>query len=285
MVEKFGPLVSATWLAQHLEDPNLRVIDFRWRYDHETGQGESDRSEYEAGHIPGAAFLDLEYDVTGHQPGQGRHPLPTAPVFEQAMRAAGVSADSRVVVYDDAAGFSAARLWWLLRYFGHDVVAVLDGGLQTWPGPLSRSYEPIARGRFIADPQPNMKLDYGGVRERPGNALLLDARRFERYLGRSEPVEVRAGHIPGARSAHWRGNLASDGLFKSADDLRRRFAEIGVGDGRTVIAYCGSGVSACHDLLALELAGLPGGRLYPGSWSDWSAREDAPIAVGRDPAA
>ena len=226
MVEKFEPLVSAAWLAQHLEDPNLRVIDFRWRYDHETGQGQSARPEYEAGHIPGAAFVDLEDDVTGHQPGLGRHPLPTDPVFEQAMRAAGLSADSRVVVYDDAAGFSAARLWWLLRYFGHGAVAVLDGGLQTWPGPLSRSYEPIARGSFIADPQPNMKLDYEEVRERPGSALLLDARRLERYLGLSEPVEARSGHIPGARSAHWGANL-----------------------------------------------GLPGGRLYPASWSDWAGRE------------
>jgi thiosulfate/3-mercaptopyruvate sulfurtransferase len=286
MSEKFGPLVSATWLAQHLDDPDLRVVDFRWSYDHETGQGYSGRPAYEAAHIPGAAFVDLEEDVTGHQSGEGRHPLPNAAVFEQAMRAAGLSGDSRVVVYDDAAGFSAARLWWLLRYFGHAAVAVLDGGLQAWSGPLRGGHEEIASGNLVVAPHPEMKLDYGQIRDLPARALLLlDARRLERYLGLSEPIEARAGHIPGARSAHWRGNLAADGRFKSAEDLRRRFGEIGVDDGQTVIAYCGSGVSACHDLLALELAGLAGGRLYPGSWSDWSVREGAPVAVGRDPAA
>jgi thiosulfate/3-mercaptopyruvate sulfurtransferase len=188
-----------------------------------------------------------------------------------------------VIIYDDQGGFSAARLWWLLRYFGHEAVAVLDGGLQTWRGAWSSGRDQIAEGDFLAVPNPEMRVDYHQVRRLFAGALLLDARRWERYVGDVEPVDSPAGHIPGARSAHWRGNLEPDHRFKSLDDLRRRFADVGVRDGAAVVAYCGSGVSACHNLLALELAGLGRGRLYPGSWSDWSTREDAPIATGEAP--
>jgi thiosulfate/3-mercaptopyruvate sulfurtransferase len=285
LTSAFGLLVSGLWLAEHLKEPDLRVIDFRWDYDHQTGEGRSARPAYEAAHIPGAAFVDLEAEVTGQQPGQGRHPLPTPEAFQQAMRTAGIARESRVVVYDDHGAFSAARLWWLLQYFGHDATAVLDGGLQAWPGPLTSGIEEIPEGDFVAVPRPDLRLDYDQVRHLADGVLLLDARRLERYLGDAEPIEVRSGHIPGARSAYWRDNLTPEGRFKNPEELRRRFIQAGAQEGRHVVAYCGSGISACHDLLALEVAGLGRGRLYPGSWSDWSSRPDAPIATGEDPAA
>jgi thiosulfate/3-mercaptopyruvate sulfurtransferase len=271
----FGPLVSGAWLAEHLGRPNLRVIDFRWYLD-----GRSGRAAYEAGHIPGSVFVDLE-EVTGGS-GPGRHPLPEPGAFERAMRAAGVRRDSSVVVYDDQGGFVAGRLWWLLRYFGHDAAAVLDGGLQAWPGTLSRRPKaPQQEGDFVAAPaREGMALDYAQVRSLGDAAVLIDARAPERYRGEVEPIDPRAGHIPGARSAPWQDNLGPDGRFRPPAELRRRFAELGVGTGSDAVVYCGSGVSACHDLLALEVAGLRGGRLYAGSWSDWSSRADAPVATG-----
>jgi thiosulfate/3-mercaptopyruvate sulfurtransferase len=223
-------LVVSEWLSEHLSDPELRIIDFRWYYDHDTGRGLSGRAAYEAGHIPGAAFVDLEADVTGERPDQGRHPVPDPDQFQRAMRIAGVGRDSVVIIYDDQGGFSAARLWWLLRYFGHEAVAVLDGGLQTWRGAWSSGRDQIAEGDFLAVPNPEMRVDYHQVRRLFAGALLLDARRWERYVGDVEPVDSPAGHIPGARSAHWRGNLEPDHRFKSLDDLRRRFADVGVRD-------------------------------------------------------
>lgn len=271
-----GPLVTASWLGEHLNDPHLRVIDFRWYLD-----GRSARTAYGEGHIPGAVFVDLDGEVTGHHSHAGRHPLPEPVPFERAMRAAGVNRDDRVVVYDDLGGHSAARLWWLLRYFGHDAVAVLDGGLQAWSGPLTREAVEPAPGDFIVAPaRAAMKLDYDEVRRLPADVLLLDARAPERYRGEMEPIDPVAGHIPGALSAYFRDNLDADGRFLPPDQLRRRFAALGVADGAGVVAYCGSGVSACHNLLALEAAGLRGARLYPGSWSDWCNQPDAPIATG-----
>ncbi|MGH7747143.1 MAG: sulfurtransferase [Candidatus Dormibacteria bacterium] len=272
----FGPLVDATWLADHVSDPNLRVIDFRW------AEGETGHSGYEAGHIPGAVFVDLEAEgLSAHENGGGRHPLPHREAFEEAMRTAGVNRDSVVVAYDDRNGFTACRLWWTLRYFGHDAVAVLDNGLTGWSGPLDTGWHQVPRGDFVAaPPRTAMKLDYEEIRQRSGGPILLDARRPTRYRGEFEPTDPRAGHIPGAGSAPWGGNLDERGRFKSAAELRERFEELGVQDGRDVVAYCGSGVSACVNLLALELAGLSGARLYPGSWSDWSRRTEAPVATG-----
>lgn len=272
----FGPLVDATWLAAHLSDPNVRVIDFRWQ------EGRPGRPAYEAGHIPGAVFVDLEAEgLSAHHDGGGRHPLPDREAFEDAMRSAGVNRDSVVVVYDDHNGFTACRLWWTLRYFGHDAVAVLDNGLGGWSGPLETGWYEMPRGDFVAaQPRTTMKVDYDDLRRRPEGLLLLDARRPARYCGEFEPTDPRAGHIPGADSAPWGGNLDDQGRFKPASELLRRFEELGVRDGHGVVAYCGSGVSACVNLLALELAELPGARLYPGSWSDWSTRPDAPVATG-----
>lgn len=273
----FGPLVDAAWLADHHRDPDVRVVDLRWYLD-----GRSGRAAYDAGHVPGAVFVDLQA-ISGHEPGRGRHPLPEPAVFEAAMRAAGVGRDTAVVVYDDAGGTVAGRLWWMLRYFGHDRAAVLDGGIQAWPGELSTEPERPAAGDFTAGPpRDELKVEYEDVRLLPAGSLLLDARAGERYRGETEPVDPVAGHIPGARNAPAAGNLDADQRFRSPEELRRRFEALGAGGGRDVVVYCGSGVSACHDLLAMEVAGLTGARLYPGSWSEWAARADAPVATGEE---
>jgi thiosulfate/3-mercaptopyruvate sulfurtransferase len=271
----FGPLVTPEWLRERVDDPDVRVIDFRWYL-----LGGKGREAYERGHIPGAVFVDLEA-VTGKD-GGGRHPLPTSGQFEEEMRKAGINSDTKVVAYDDAGGSVASRLWFLLHWFGHDAQAVLDGGLAAWGAPVSTGIPIIARGNFRAgEPDQSRILDFNDVRKLTG-VPLLDARAGERYRGEREPVDPKAGHVPGALSAPWTENLGPDGKFKSPDELREHFAGLGVDREKGAVVYCGSGVNATHDLLALEVAGLKNGRLYAGSWSDWSAR-DAPIATGKEP--
>jgi thiosulfate/3-mercaptopyruvate sulfurtransferase len=273
---RFGPLVTADWLREHLRDPDISVIDFRWYLLDRKG-----RDEYARGHIPGAVFVDLEA-VTGKQDAnaRGRHPLPTAAQFESEMRQAGIDENTKVVVYDDAGGSVAARLWFLLGWFGHGAQAVLDGGLQSWGGPLDRSITTPSAGSFQSrEPDRARILDFEEVCGLEG-VPVLDARAGERFRGEKEPVDPKAGHIPGALSAPWMDNLGSDGRFKSPEELRERFAALGADDGAVV--YCGSGVNATHHLLAMDVAGLRNGRLYAGSWSDWSNRE-APVATGKEP--
>ena len=251
-----APLVQPGWLILEQGNPDLRIVDFRW-------------------------YLDGE--VTGSGTGMGRHPLPSPEQFQAAMRRAGVNNRSLVVVYDDLGGFSAARLWWLLRYYGHPAVSVLDGGLAAWPGQLSTDDPNVPEGDFVAaPPRSDMAVDYQALREAAEDAVLLDARAPERYRGEVEPLDPRAGHIPGARSRPWQANLDERKRFLPPERLRREFRELGVRSGAEVVAYCGSGVSACQNLLALEVAGLAGGRLYPGSWSDWSTRPAAAVAVGSE---
>ena len=271
----FGPIVSAEWLHDHIDDPDLRLIDFRWYL-----MGRKGRDEYDRGHIPGAVFVDLEA-VTGKE-GGGRHPIPTGRQFEDEMQKAGVSPKTRVVAYDDAGGSIASRLWFLLRFFGHDSQAVLDGGLAAWGSPLATDEPKVARSSFRSrEPDRSVILDFEDVRKLTG-VPIIDARAGERYRGEKEPIDPKAGHIPGALSAPLAENLGPDGRFKSPGELRKRFADLGIGDETGAVAYCGSGVNATHDLLAMELAGIKNGRLYAGSWSDWSSR-DAPIATGKDP--
>ena len=270
----FGPLISADWLHAHIGDPDVRVIDFRWYL-----VGRRGADEYAKGHIPGAAFVELD-DVTGKGP--GRHPLPTLEQFQAAMRVAGVDDATAVVVYDDVGGSVAARLWFLLRWFGHERQAVLDGGLQAWGEPLETAAPRVREGTFTARrPDRSRILDFAEVAQHPG-VPVIDSRAGERYRGEKEPVDPRAGHIPGARNAPFAGNLQDDGRFKSREELRRRFEQVGVDPDKGAVVYCGSGVNACHNLLAMELAGVKNVRLYEGSWSDWSSR-DAPIATGPEP--
>ena len=268
----FGPLVEAAWLRAHVADPDVRVIDFRWYL-----QGRRGRDEYEKGHIPGAVFVDLD-DVTGRGP--GRHPLPSREQFDVAMRKAGVSSSTRVVVYDDTGGSIAARLWFLLRFFGHHSQAVLDGGLQAWASPLETAEPSVEPGDFTAaDPDRSVILDFDAVRRVQG-VPVVDARAAERYRGEKEPVDPKAGHIPGAVSAPYAGNLGPDGRFKSPEELRELYRSLHAEDG--AVFYCGSGVNATHHLLAMAIAGLRNARLYEGSWSDWSSR-DLPVATGAAP--
>ena len=252
------------------------MIDFRWYLLNRNGN-----DEYARGHLPGAVFVDLEA-VTGKQDSnaRGRHPLPSAAQFESEMRKAGVNDKAMVVIYDDAGGSTAARLWFLLGWFGHGAQAVLDGGIQAWGGPLETSVTTHAAGSFQSrKPDRARIVDFDDVCRLDG-VTVLDARAGERYRGEKEPVDPKAGHIPGALSAPWMDNLGPDGRFKSPAELRQRFAALGADDG--VVVYCGSGVNATHHLLAMDVAGLRHGRLYAGSWSDWSQR-DAPVATGKDP--
>jgi thiosulfate/3-mercaptopyruvate sulfurtransferase len=272
----FGPLVSPDWLRDHLHDADVRVIDFRWYLLDRTGA-----DEYARSHLPGSVFVDLEA-VTGAKDAnaRGRHPLPAPGQFDAAMQEAGVSDNTKVVVYDDAGGSVAARLWFLLSWFGHETQAVLDGGMQAWGQPIETDVAPVGRGTFRSqEPDRSRILDFDGIRALDA-VPLLDARAGERYRGEKESVDPKAGHIPGAISAPWMDNLGPDGRFKSPAELRARFVELGAEDGAVV--YCGSGVNATHDLLAMEVAGLHKGRLYAGSWSDWSNR-DAPVATGKEP--
>ena len=270
----FGPLISADWLHEHIDDHDVRVIDFRWYL-----VGRKGAEEYAKGHIPAAAFVELD-DVTGKGP--GRHPLPTLEQFQAAMRTAGVDDATAVVVYDDVGGSVAARLWFLLRWFGHERQGVLDGGLQAWGDPLETAAQHVREGGFTARrPDRSRILDFDEVAQHRG-VPVIDSRAGERYRGEKEPVDPKAGHIPGARNAPFAGNLQEDGRFKSRDELRRRFEEVGVDPEKGAVVYCGSGVNACHNLLAMELAGVKNVRLYEGSWSDWSSR-DAPVATGAEP--
>jgi thiosulfate/3-mercaptopyruvate sulfurtransferase len=276
------PLVDADSLAARLDDPSLVVCDVRWYLD-----GRSGLDAYEAGHIPGAVFVDLD-TVLAADPstGAGRHPLPDPGVFAGALGRLGVGEGVEVVAYDDAGGAVAARLWWMLRAVGQ-AVAVLDGGFAAWTGPVERG-PGAARPTVARTPVPwpatlTVSADeVAAISEgRDTAARLLDARAPERYRGEVEPVDARAGHIPGAINAPFVENLdPSTGRFRPPEALRAHYSGLLGDPPKDAVAYCGSGVNACHALLALEVAGVPGGRLFPGSWSEWAARADRPIATG-----
>src|SRR5688500_8602359 len=260
-------IVPAEWLADHWQDPNIRIADVRWYLPH---LGKSGRAEYETGHIPGAAFVDLDTDLAGPPgSGPGRHPIPLPEAFGAAMSRAGIGPETHVVAYDDTGGAIAARLWWLLRYFGHERVSILDGGITAWRAagqPLTTEPPNLKSGaEFVARPQlarVAIKETVNRLRADP-SAVILDARAAERYEGRVEPVDARPGHVPGAKSAPYIGNVRPETqTFLSPDQLRQRYADLGVSPDKRVVAYCGSGVTACHTLLALHLAGYGGGLLY-----------------------
>jgi thiosulfate/3-mercaptopyruvate sulfurtransferase len=274
-----GALISTEAFAELLASESARpaVLDVRWALG-----GLPGREEYALGHIPGAVFVDLDSDLAG-APGQaGRHPLPDAGAFEAAMRAAGVRGDRPVVMYDAATSMAAARAWWLLRYFGHPDVAVLDGGLAAWVAagqPISTDAPPVESGGFVARPGGMPLLDAAAVAELARRGVLLDARAPERFRGEHEPIDPVAGHIPGARNAPTAASVDEDGRFLARAALRDAFTAAGVREGVAVGAYCGSGVTAAHEVLALELAGFPAA-LYAGSWSEWITDPSRPVATG-----
>jgi thiosulfate/3-mercaptopyruvate sulfurtransferase len=255
------------------------VLDVRW----ELG-GPPGLPQYLEGHIPGAAFVDLETALAGPPGDGGRHPLPAADTFGEAMRAAGVSAEEPVVVYDGATSMAAARAWWLLRYYGHPRVFVLDGGFSGWLAAglaIERGAVAIERGDFVPRAGGMPLLDASGAAALASAGVLLDARAPERYRGEREPIDPVAGHIPGAVNVPSTEllRLEGGGLLDPAD-LRARFEAAGVRAAAPVGAYCGSGVTAAFEVLALEAAGLRGGALYVGSWSDWIGDPARPVATG-----
>lgn len=272
------PVVSADWLADRIDD--VVVIDVRWQ------PGTDERAGWESyleSHIPGAAFIDLERDLSGAAgPVVGRHPLPDAERFAGTMQRAGVNEGDTVVAYDDVGGAYAARLVWMLRVTGREA-ALLDGGLDAWDRELSTAVTVRPQGDFSAIPWPDDALadaDLVDELRQRDDALVIDARDEDRYAGEREPFDDVAGHIPGAVNAPYRDNLDDSGRFASEQALRERYAKLGADDAAEVVVYCGSGVTSCHDILALERAGIADVRLYPGSWSGWSTDDDRPVATG-----
>jgi thiosulfate/3-mercaptopyruvate sulfurtransferase len=293
------PLIDVADLAAALQGQAPPVLlDVRWRLG-----GPPGIQSYRAGHVPGAVFVDLDAHLAGPPGEGGRHPLPAVADFETAMRAAGVRAGEPVVAYDEADGTIAARLWWMLRYYGHGPVQVLDGGFRAWAEagqPVSTDDGAAATGDFTATAGHMPVLDADAAAELARTGILLDARAPARYRGETEPVDPVAGHIPGALSAPTAENVTAAGRFRSPAELRERFAALGVrldtemggaeGPGRPapegrapgVGAYCGSGVTAAHEVLALQLAGATAA-LYVGSWSGWTADPSRPVATGPQP--
>ena len=265
-----GSLVTAEELSRALG--GVTVLDVRYRMG-----GPPGRPEYEAGHVPGAAYVDLDADLAGPPGPRGRHPLPDPAAFEAAMRAAGVRTDRPVVVYDDWSGHAAARCWWLLRYHGHPDVRVLDGAWPAWLAggfPVeSGSGGPVEPGDFTAAPGAMPVVEADQVRSVD---VLVDARAPERYRGETEPVDPVAGHIPGAVNVPTVRNLAEGGGLLPPDRLRELYGAVGARPGARVAAYCGSGVTAALDVLAMDVAGIPAA-LYPGSWSEWVADPSRPV--------
>jgi thiosulfate/3-mercaptopyruvate sulfurtransferase len=276
-----GPLVDAEWLAAHRSREELVVADVRWA----PGGGPADVSAaFAARHIPGAALVDVDRDLAAEPGVGGRHPLPEPAAFSASMGRAGIGDASVVVAVDDAGGSLAARLWWMLDAVGHPA-AVLDGGTRSWNGPWATGPPTTRRATFTSRPwPPDAIVDADGVRAllRAGEAVVLDARAGERYRGEAEPIDPVAGHVPGAVSAPWSANLdPATGRFRHPSELRRQYEALGAAHGG--VAMCGSGVTACHDLLAMRVAGIDRTRLFAGSWSGWIADASRPVALGSEP--
>ena len=279
----FNTLISPDVLAARLADPLWVIVDCRFKLD-DVAWGER---EWKAGHIPGAAYAHLDRDLSGPKTGtSGRHPLPDAAVLARTFGRFGITSGRQVVAYDQDSGMFASRLWWLLRWLGHETVAVLDGGFAKWVAerrPISVAAEPRdvhSRVEFHAAPRRDMTIDIDDVsaHAREADWRLLDARAPERYRGEIEPIDPVAGHIPGATSYFFQRNIDERGTFRTPEDLRARFAPYINGIvPEHIVCYCGSGVQASHNLLALEHAGVSGAKLYPGSWSQWVSDRSRPV--------
>ena len=287
----YTTLITASELAARIDDPKLVVVDCR----HDLMNLAAGADSYAAGHLPGAVFGNMETALSGAKRGadgrfRGRHPLPEQAALLATLRSWGVDDDSLVVAYDAHGGMFAARLWWLLRWLGHPAVAVLDGGLAAWQSqalpmtteaPASRrgaigAHTPLVQTVSADDVLANVLANIG-----TGDVTVIDARAPDRFRGENETIDPVGGHIPGAKNRFFKDNLQLDGRFKSADQLKAEFAAL-VTDPARAVMQCGSGVTACHNLLALEVAGMPGAALYPGSWSEWCTDPARPVATGSE---
>ncbi|MDL2355910.1 MAG: sulfurtransferase [Pseudomonadota bacterium] len=278
-------LISASALAARQDEPSLVIVDCR----HDLMNLDAGRDGYAVGHLPNAVFADMESALSGAKRGadgvfRGRHPLPERADLIETLRSWGVDDASQVVAYDAHGGMFAARLWWLLRWVGHPAVAVLDGGLAAWQAlalPLTNAVPARPRGSIRERAPLARTVSAGEVLANigTGERTVIDARAPDRFRGEHESIDPVGGHIPGARNRFFKDNLQADGRFKSAEQLKGDFAAL-VGDAATAVMQCGSGVTACHNLLALEVAGMPGAALYPGSWSEWCADPSRPVATG-----
>ena len=278
-------LISPTQLAERQKSPGLVILDCRFALE----DPDYGRCSYAEGHIEGAQYADLERHLSGPviKSVTGRHPLPAADIVLQQLQAWGINADTDVVLYDDGPGAYAARAWWLLAWLGkRDGVFILDGGLKAWHAagfPLSLDAPLVASGTFVGTPDNGLLLDAEHLQKRLGQPglTLIDARAQARFRGEVEPIDPVAGHIPGAQCAAFSENLGSDGRFLPVEQLKQRFADQLQGRSPDeLVAYCGSGVTACHNLFALSLAGYPLGKLYAGSWSEWITDPARAIATG-----
>ena len=283
----YTTLISAADLAPHTQSPDWVIIDCR----HDLANPEAGRAAYAAGHIPNAQFAHLDTDLAGPKSGpdgpfRGRHPLPQREAFIETLRNWGINDASQVVAYDAHGGMFAARLWWMLRWTGHQAVAVLDGGLPSWVAlGLPLSFEQMRKPHGNVTPRPSLvnTVSVDDVMENLSSKkrIVVDARAPDRFRGENETLNPVGGHIPGAKNRFFKDNLQADGSFKPAARLREEFSAV-ITDPETAIMQCGSGATACHNLLAMEIAGLRGAALYPGSWSEWCADPARPVATTAD---
>lgn len=277
-------LITADELAALIDGAApVRILDVRWRLDRPDG-----RPDYLAGHIPGAVYVDLDHELAAHgSPADGRHPVPTSAALQESARGWGIDDGDTVVVYDDLRSLSAARAWWLLTDAGIADVRILDGALSAWTtSGRAREVGPVAvaPGSVVLESGRLATLTIDEAASLATDGVLIDVRAAERYRGETEPIDPRAGHIPGARNLPTTANIDADGRFLAPDTLRAQFAEVGATVDAPIGVYCGSGVTASHAFVALTLAGLTP-QLYPGSWSQWSNHPDRPVAVGPNPGA
>ena len=273
-------IVSMRWLLARMYESDVAIVDCRFLL----GQPDAGREAYEAGHIPGAVYLDLEKDlsapITEHG---GRHPLPDPAALASRLAKAGIGSNSRIIAYDDQGGMNASRLWWLLRYLGHEQVYVMDEGFSAWQNakfPVTTDIPVQIPSSFDVNLQPQMLASVTDAQQAStsGSAMLIDSRDARRYAGLEEPIDAKAGHIPGAVNYFWKEVLGTDGRWSGVEALEERFVKLGKDDA--IIVYCGSGVSACPNVIALEEAGFSNVKLYSGSWSDWISYEENAVAIG-----
>lgn len=273
-------LVNTNWLKENLNDPNVRVVDCRFQL----GKPEAGLQAYVSEHIPGAVYFDLEKDLSSEvKEHGGRHPLPNVNEIVDKLSSAGISQQTKVVVYDSENGMIASRFWWLLKYLGHEEVYILDGGLPAWKEqdyPLTVDIPVIETVNFIPNVQDSMLVEMDEVRNRKDESLifLMDSRDRSRFQGDHEPIDKKAGHIPGAKNYFWKDVLSGEGKWKSASELQQHFKD--VSKDSEIIVYCGSGVSACPNVLSLQELGYDNVKLYIGSWSDWISYPENPIEKG-----